>query len=88
MRNFTRKVNNKLRGALGVTDFQKRTIEVSKKKSKKAGPGEVLKTIYHEELHMKHPNMKEKNVEAKTQRDVKKLPKALREAYYAKYPNK
>lgn len=88
MRGFQRKVDNKLKGALGETDFNKRIIRINKKKSKRAGRGEVLKTIVHEEMHMNHPKMKEKNVEATMQRNVKKLPAALRQAYYNRYPNK
>lgn len=85
MKGFKKVIDNKLKGALGETDFARRLIRINVKKAKRQGRGEVLKTMVHEELHMKHPNMKEKNVEAKMQRDVKKLPKTMREAVYSHY---
>lgn len=81
----TRMTNNKLRGAYGTTDFnpEKKTIkiQVNKKKSKKAARGEVLATIYHEETHLKHPNMKEKNVRKIEQGVTKLSPKEKKRLY-------
>ena len=79
---FKARTDNSLKGALGETDFKKRTIRVNKKRAKKLGRGEVLKTMVHEGIHVLHPRMKEKNVEAKMQRNVNKLPKEMKRAYY------
>ena len=80
--------DNSLKGALGETDFSRGIVRINKKKAKKAGKGEVLKTIVHEEGHVKSPKMHEKNVEAKMQRDVKKMPPAMKQAFYDHYRNK
>ncbi len=40
----------------GQSDHDKKTIEVNTKK------GELVNTIIHEQLHIKHPKMKEKNI--------------------------
>lgn len=85
---FQRKTDNKLRGALGETDFKKGVIKINKKRAKKQGPGEVLKTIVHEEEHVLHPKKTEKHVERDMKRKVKRMHPALKKAYYDHYRNK
>lgn len=83
---YKRVIDNKMRN-FGDTDFLKRVIRVNKKKSKKlGGRGEVLDTIYHEEMHAKHPKMKEKSVRVRTVREIKKLTPSQKRKYYQKYP--
>lgn len=85
---ISRKTNNKIR-AFGYTDFdtKKKTIkiQINKKKSKKTARGEVLSTLYHEETHLKHPNMKEKNVRKLENSKVQKLSKRQKTKLYSLY---
>lgn len=71
-RNWKFKKDNKLRGAFGETDFEKKTVRINKKMHKtarKTGKYDVpkkdstlLNTIVHEKLHTQHPKMTEKSV--------------------------
>lgn len=67
-------VDNKMRGAYGDTNYDKKVVRVSKKahrpKSKgrrktpnNDGSENLLMTIMHEMNHVRHPNMSEKGVE-------------------------
>ncbi|MDE1866718.1 MAG: hypothetical protein KGI08_03280 [Thaumarchaeota archaeon] len=80
----TRRTNNRIH-AFGYTDFntKKKTIkiQVNKKKSKQIVPGEVLATLHHEETHLKHPNMKEKNVRKEEAKAHKLTPKQKQKLY-------
>jgi len=69
----------------GDTDLGGKKIRVNKKKSKKEGPGEVLDTIVHEEMHRKHPKMKEKNIRKKTKRSVGRMSKKEKNKHYSKF---
>lgn len=75
--------------AFGYTDFnpKKKTIkiQINKRKAKKTAPGEVLATLYHEEQHLKHPNMKEKNVRKLENSKVDKLTKRQKRKLYSLY---
>lgn len=78
---WKRKVDNKMKDC-GETDYDKKTIRVNKKVSKKEMRGGVLDTIVHEEMHKKYPNMKERTVRKKTPKKVAKLyPKAKKKLY-------
>lgn len=83
-----RMTNNRIH-AFGYTDFntKKKTvkIQINRKKSKKTAPGEVLSTMYHEEQHLKHPQMKEKNVRKLENSKVDKLTKDQKRKIYNKY---
>lgn len=72
---FQVKKDNSLRGAYGETDFDKKTIRINKKKHKatnkntkritpnKDGSENLLNTILHEAMHVKHPKLGERAVE-------------------------
>lgn len=81
---YKRVVDNKMK-YFGETDHQKKTIRINKKKSLKSGKGELLDTIAHEEMHAKHPNMKEKTVRRKTAGVVKKMSRKQKSKMYGKY---
>lgn len=92
---WKRVVNNKLRGAYGITDYDKREIQINKKahRSKrlgritpnKNGTESIIHTIVHEEHHRKHPRMHEKTVRKLEKKLVKKLGKKGKRKLYAKY---
>ena len=89
---FTRSVNNKLR-YFGETDLEKRTIVINKskhtlKKSKKDIEDSLLDTLIHEELHMEHPTMSEKNIIKLTKKTLKTLSKKKKKKLYARYQGK
>jgi predicted SprT family Zn-dependent metalloprotease len=84
MKKWKREVNNKLKGVYGVTDFQKREIQINKKLHKKDGES-MIDTIVHEEMHMKHPRMKEKTVRKLTPKKVKKMSKKAKSNIRNKY---
>lgn len=81
---FKRMVDNALR-AYGEIDYGRKIIKINKKKAKKTGTGEVIDTIVHEETHLRHPNMKEKNVKKKTARVIKRMGPKVKRRYYARY---
>ena len=88
------KIDNKMRGAFGETDYDKKVIRVNKKRhksksvlkisKKKDGNEHLGKTIYHEELHRKHPKMYEKTVRKK-EKDFDKLSKKQKKKLYSKF---
>lgn len=91
---WTRRVDNKLPGAYGETDFQNKTIRVNKKKSKQTplykrpvnkGASkypDVLATMVHEELHAAHPDATEKNVRKMERSKIKRMsPKEKKRTY-------
>ncbi len=91
-----RKIDNKM-GSYGETDLRNKTIKINKKLIKK-NPSKVrpvnkgakkypdlLDTIYHEELHIKHPKMTEKDVRKKTTKAVRTLTKKQKARLYGKY---
>jgi hypothetical protein len=82
--------DNKMKGAYGETDFDKKTVKVNKKihKNKKVKmgipkkDGTLLNTIVHEGLHVKHPKMTEKVVRKEARKVVNKMgTKAKKKAY-------
>lgn len=63
-------VNNKMKGGLGASEFKKGNkptgkIEINVKKHK-GDKAELASTIKHELMHVKHPNMTEKEVYKRT----------------------
>jgi hypothetical protein len=81
---YKRKVDNKMKW-YGNTDTKKKVIRINKKKSKRAGKGELIDSIMHEEVHAKHPRMKEKSVERKTTRVVKAASRKKKARLYKRY---
>jgi predicted SprT family Zn-dependent metalloprotease len=81
------KIDNKMRGAVGEIDYDKKVIRINKKKAKKRGPGEVLKTIKHEVDHLNHPRMHEKTV-YKREKNTPKLPKKTKAKLYSLFNQK
>ena len=88
--------DNKLRGAWGETDYNKKTIRINAKKSK-TNPyfkrpvskrsnkyPDVLGTIVHETLHKNHPQMYEKTVLKQERRRVAKMSKKGKKKMYSK----
>ena len=65
-KHVTREVNRKMK-LFGDADFETNHIRVNPKK------GGLLNTILHEEIHLKHPNMKEKNIVKKASAEESKL---------------
>lgn len=91
---WTRKIDNKLRGAYGETDFENRVIRVNPKKSKErplykrpVNKGatkypDVLATMVHEELHKDNPDATEKDVRKMERTKVKRMsPKEKKRVY-------
>lgn len=86
--------DNKMRGAFGETDYDKKLIRINKKRHKsksaakispkKNGDEHLGKTIYHEELHRKHPKWTERKVRQHEKKDWKKLTPAQKKKYYSK----
>lgn len=83
-KSWKRVVDNKMR-SYGETDYDKKTISVNKKKSKKEGPGELLDSIIHEELHAGHPKMKEKNVRKLATKKANKIGDKTKKRLYSRY---
>ena len=81
---YTRKVDNTMKG-FGETDFKKKVIRINKSKKKNKRKGEILDTIVHEEQHRIHPEMKEKNVQKRTKKLVKKMGDKTKVKMYSKY---
>lgn len=66
---WTYKIDNKMRGAYGETDLDKKVIRVNAKKHKKKSThgiakqdNTIINTMVHEDLHRKHPRMSERMV--------------------------
>src|SRR4051812_44654562 len=93
IRGFKVKVNNKLRGAYGETDFDKRTITINKKKHgdkslKRITPNadgteNMLTTIVHEAMHVKHPQKGERAIEKLARAMVSRMPPRDKARYYS-----
>lgn len=90
------KVDNKLRGAYGQTDFDTKTVLINKKKHKNKkmlakerkyhrlpdGTESILDTIEHEKGHILKPKASETKVEtAATKRVAKMSPRQKKKAY-------
>lgn len=81
-----------MRGAYGETDFETKTIRINKKRHKQPGAKRITPkangdehigmTIYHEELHRKHPKMTEREVR-KREKEFLQLPKKKKARLYS-----
>lgn len=81
---WKRIIDNKMR-LYGETDHNKKKIRINKKKAKRSGSGELLDSIVHEELHRKHPKMRERTVQKKATRQIKKMGKRSKRKMYSLY---
>lgn len=85
------KTDNKLRGAYGETDFDKKTIRVNKTKHKAASKdyakqdSTLLNTIVHEHLHAQHPKMHEDSVRKLARAMASKMPLKQKSKMYKKF---
>ena len=92
---FTRKIDNKLRGAYGETDLERGVIRINKarhqnKKYKRINPNKdgsekLYGTIYHEETHAKHPKLTEREVLKREKHFVKSGSKKQKAKLYKLY---
>lgn len=81
-----------MRGAYGETDYETKTIRVNKKRHKQPGAKRITPkanghehlgmTIYHEELHRKHPTMTEREVR-KREKEFLTLPARKKQKLYS-----
>lgn len=94
---WTRKTDNKMRGAYGETDFNNKIIRINKKKSKaspmysrpvnkgaKAYP-DLLGTIVHEEYHKNHPKATEKQTRKAERRLVTTMTSTQKKKAYSRF---
>jgi hypothetical protein len=65
------KKDNKMRGAYGDWDGDKKIVRINKKLHKN-NKKRLANTIIHEKMHINHPKMWEKTVAKKTSRIIKK----------------
>ena len=87
--------DNKLRGAFGEADFNKRVIRINKKKHRKNanvkhmvrnrdGSENLAVTIQHEINHVRHPKMGERSVEKLARAMVSKMGPKQKQHLYSK----
>lgn len=88
--------NNKLRGAYGETNFNKKTVQINKKKHKnkkalqkerryntlKDGTESILDTIGHELGHVANPNAGERKIAKRAKKGIKKLSTRAKKKMY------
>lgn len=80
---FRWKVNNKQK-AFGVTDFDKRTITINKKKHEQLGEP-LIDTLIHEDEHRRDPDAHENTIKARTKYKMRTYKgKGYRDKFYAK----
>lgn len=94
---FKYKTDNKMRGAFGETDLDKRVVRINKKKHtnpkalknerrynrNKDGTESILDTIVHEMGHVANPKAGEKKVEKQAKRLTKKMSPKVKKRIYA-----
>lgn len=76
------KVNNKGKW-LGRVDLKTGLIEINKKRHK-GNRREMLDTIVHEKLHLRHKNMKEKNIKRLTTKKIENMSYDEKQKHLAK----
>jgi hypothetical protein len=94
-RGWKRHIDNKMRGAYGETDYNKKTIRINKARhqspnakriaKKKDGSESLINTITHEEMHAAHPKMHEGTVRRKAASLVKRMRPTTKKRLYARY---
>ncbi len=82
LKQFKKVVDNHTKD-FGDTDFDKHLIRINKHMNKtKGSQGELINTIVHEFDHVKHPKMKEKNVQKLALKGVKKMTRKAKNKDY------
>lgn len=91
------KVDDKMRGAFGETDYTNKVIRINRKRHKSSAPKispkadgheHLGKTIFHEFLHKNHPTWTEEQVRRHEKKDWDKLSPARKKKYYNKIQKK
>lgn len=97
---WKRKVDNKLRGSYGQTDYVNKTITINKKASKKdplykrpVNKGakkypDVLATMVHEEYHRAHPKATERTTRKAERKLVASMTPTQKRRMYGRYQKK
>ncbi len=80
IRHYQRKVDNKMR-TFGSVDLRTREVKINKSK-KKNSRGEILDTIVHEKMHIRHPGMYERTIRKQTARQVAKMSRSQKQRHY------
>lgn len=81
IKSYKRKVDNKMR-SYGETDYKKKTVRINKSK-KKNKKGDILDTIVHEKMHIKHPKMHERTIRKATKKAVKSMGRKAKQKHYS-----
>lgn len=96
-KNWVVKRDDKMRGAFGETDYEKKVIRINVKRHKSSAPKiapkdngheHLGKTIFHEFLHKRHPEWTERQVRKHEKSDWPKLSTAQKKSYYDKIKKK
>ncbi len=70
----------------GMTDLDKKVMTINKKRNKQSkARGELIDSIAHEVLHVKHPKASEKKVQDMTPKFTKKLSAKAKAKLYGKF---
>lgn len=91
MADWKYKINNRLRGIDGQTDYDKKTITINKKKSVQPATSlskaetTIINTIVHEMLHKDHIRMHEKTVRKIARERVKNMSEKQKAKLYSKF---
>lgn len=84
VKHYKKVVDNKMRD-FGETDLAKGVIKINKSKKKNKKRGDIIDTIVHEENHVKHPKMHERNIRKKTKTDLKRMKATVKKKLYSSY---
>lgn len=69
----------------GETDLKKGIIKINKRKARKSGSrGELLDSIEHEMMHVRHPKLSEKKIIKKTEQKTKRMTTKAKAKVYNK----
>ncbi len=90
------KTDNKLRGAFGETDYDKKIVRINKRRhaknqpvrhltKNKDGSENMLVTALHEINHVKHPKMGERGVEKLARAMKSRMSKKQKNRIYSKF---
>lgn len=87
------KIDNRLRGAYGETDYEKKIIRINKKRHKstrhmritpnKDGSEKLIATLHHEVNHVLHPKKREKTVRKEEKTFLKKGTQKAKKKLYS-----
>lgn len=77
------RIDDKLKGAFGETDFSKKRILINRKLHKKRKES-IIDTLVHETMHKNHPRMKEKTVRKRTPAVLSRMSERSKRKLYSK----